>query len=150
MSDYISKRLQTDTNFYLIDVEFWNQWNKLIIKFNEQRNYNELRKLKIRTNNFCDKNGQILEDKKFSEDYLIISEIMHSLFIKWYGPEKGGEIKRSKIYLEQKDLIKSDKLTKSFRGFDKGIYIDSAVIEKLKPGDKLVYSMEDNHQKPSI
>ena len=119
MSDYISKRLQTDTNFYLIDVEFWNQWNKLIIKFNEQRNYNELRKLKIRTNNFCDKNGQILEDKKFSEDYLIISEIMHSLFIKWYGPEKGGEIKRSKIYLEQKDLIKSDKLTKSFRGFDK-------------------------------
>ena len=60
MSDYISKRLQTDTNFYLIDVEFWNQWNKLIIKFNEQRNYNELRKLKIRTNNFCDKNGQIL------------------------------------------------------------------------------------------
>ena len=83
MSDYISKRLQTDTNFYLIDVEFWNQWNKLIIKFNEQRNYNELRKLKIRTNNFCDKNGQILEDKKFSEDYLIISEIMHSLFIKW-------------------------------------------------------------------
>ena len=78
-----------------------------------------IRKLKIRTNNFCDKNGQILEDKKFSEDYLIISEIMHSLFIKWYGPEKGGEIKRSKIYLEQKDLIKSDNLTKSFRGFDK-------------------------------
>jgi hypothetical protein len=32
----------------------------------------------------------------------------------------------------------------------KVVDIDSAVIEKLKPGDKLVYSMEDNHQKPSI
>ena len=32
----------------------------------------------------------------------------------------------------------------------KVVDIDLAVIEKLKPGDKLVYSMEDNHQKPSI
>ena len=32
----------------------------------------------------------------------------------------------------------------------KVVDIDSAIVEKLKPGDKLVYSMEDNHQKPSI
>ena len=29
MSDYINERLQSDTYFYLIDIEFWKEWEKI-------------------------------------------------------------------------------------------------------------------------
>ena len=101
LTDYIIERLQTDTDFYLIDIEFWKQWEKLTRDYDKERNYNDLRKLRIRTDNFCDSNGQIMEGKEYSKDYIVISETMHNLFVKWYGQEKDKEIKRSKIYLEK-------------------------------------------------
>ena len=112
----------------MIDIQFWKDWERLTRSFNEDRNYNEIRKLRIRTENFCDKNGQILEGKEFPKDYLIISEIMHSLFIKWYGPERGGVIKRFKIYLDngnsnnKKD--KTNQKGRRFKGYDKKVNKD--------------------------
>ena len=119
LHEYISDRLQTDTDFYLIDKEFWETWAKLIENFDQERNYNNLRKLRIRTEYFCDSNGQILEGKEYLKDYVIISEIMHNLFVKWYGVEKGGEIKRSKIYVEKSN--KKQKINKQniITGYDK-------------------------------
>ena len=127
LTDYISERLQYDTNFYLIDIQFWKEWDKLTRNFDEERNYNELRKLRIRTENFCDSNGQILEGKQYVNDYVIISEIMHELFIKWYGPERGREVKRFKIYLDSGNNIKksdSNKKKNRFKGYDKKLKKD--------------------------
>ena len=122
IADYISERLQTDTTFYLIDIQFWKEWEKLTRDFDEERNYNEIRKLRIKTENFCDSNGQIIEGKEFAKDYFIISEIMHDLFVKWYGREKGGEIKRCKIFLDSGNSIKKNETNKKrnrFKGYDK-------------------------------
>ena len=123
LSEYISERLKYDNNFYLIDIDFWKEWEKLTKNFDKERNYNGLRKLRIRTDKFCDRSGQIIEGKKYSKDYIIVSELMHDLFIKWYGPEKGGEIKRTKIYLEkgsspQREPQKNSS-TRFFQGYDK-------------------------------
>ena len=122
IADYISERLQTDTTFYLIDIQFWKEWEKLTRNFDEDRNYNEIRKLRIKTENFCDSNGQIIEGKEFAKDYIIVSEIMHDLFVKWYGREKGGEIKRFKIFLDSGNSIKKNETNKKrnrFKGYDK-------------------------------
>ena len=122
IADYISERLQTDTTFYLIDIQFWKEWEKLTRNFDEERNYNEIRKLRIKTENFCDSNGQIIEGKEFAKDYIIVSEIMHDLFVKWYGHEKGGEIKRFKIFLDSGNSIKKNETNKKrnrFKGYDK-------------------------------
>jgi hypothetical protein len=32
----------------------------------------------------------------------------------------------------------------------KVVNITADIVEKLKPGDKIVYTIEENHQKPSI
>ena len=121
LTDYIIERLQYDNNFYLIDIKFWKDWEKLTRDFDKERNYNDLRRLRIRTNDFCDNSGKIKEGKEYTKDFLIISEVMHKLFVKWYGPEKDKEIKRSKIYLEKGCLPNMEKLGKKFKfyGFDK-------------------------------
>lgn len=121
LTDYIIERLQYDNNFYLIDIKFWKDWEKLTRDFDKERNYNDLRRLRIRTNDFCDNSGKIKEGKEYIKDFLIISEVMHKLFVKWYGPEKDKEIKRSKIYLEKGCLPNKEKLGKKFKfyGFDK-------------------------------
>ena len=127
LPEYISDRMQYDTNFYLIDIQFWNEWEKLTRNFGEQRNYNDLRKLRIKTEHFSDSNGKIMEGKEYITDYIVISEIMHELFIKWHGPEKGGSIKRCKIYVENGNISSRDeknKKSKKFRGYDKKLNKD--------------------------
>ena len=47
---------------------------------------------------------------------------MHDLFVKWYGREKGGEIKRFKIFLDSGNSIKKNETNKKrnrFKGYDK-------------------------------
>ena len=78
MDSYILERLQSDNNFYLIDIEFWDKWSELI---NEEDKINELRKLRINTKNFCDNQGIIMEGKNFPDDYVILSETMYNLFL---------------------------------------------------------------------
>ena len=127
LPEYISDRMQYDTNFYLIDIQFWNEWEKLTRNFGEQRNYNDLRKLRIKTEHFSDSNGKIMEGKEYITDYIVISELMHELFIKWHGPEKGGSIKRCKIYVENGNISSRDeknKKSKKFRGYDKKLNKD--------------------------
>ena len=127
LPEYISDRMQYDTNFYLIDIQFWNEWEKLTRNFGEQRNYNDLRKLRIKTDHFSDSNGKIMEGKEYITDYIVISELMHELFIKWHGPEKGGSIKRCKIYVENGNISSRDeknKKSKKFRGYDKKLNKD--------------------------
>ena len=100
MQDYILKRLQYDNNFYLIDIDFWEKWSNLIVEFDKNSNYNKFRKLRINTTNFSNSQGKILEEKKFPNDYVILSETIYKLFVDWYGPPIGAEIVRHKIYLD--------------------------------------------------
>ena len=104
MKDYILERLQYDNNFYLIDFEFWDKRNKLI----ENDEFNELRKLRINTKNFCDNQGKIIEGKNFPNDYAILSQTMYSLFLQWYGPPLGPIIVRHKIYLDEENTYYED------------------------------------------
>ena len=146
VTDYIIERLQTDTNFYLIDIEFWKEWEKLTRDFDKERNNNELRKLRIRTDNFCDKNGQIMEGKEYIKNYLVISEIMHNLFVKWYGPEKSKEIKRTKIYLEKGHLPYKGEKGKKFKFFGYDKKEDKDFELELYPKFVALYRYSDFHQ----
>ena len=146
LTDYIIERLQTDTDFYLIDTEFWKQWEKLTRNYDKERIYNDLRKLRIRTKNFCDSNGQIMEGKEYSKDYIVISEVMHNLFVKWYGQEKDKEIKRNKIYLEKGCLPNRGEKDKKFKfyGYDKKV--DKNYELELNPKFVALYRYSDFHQ----
>ena len=127
LTEYILERMQYDKNFYLIDIQFWNEWEKLTKNFGEDRNYNDLRKLRIKTENFCDNHGRIMEGKEYNTDYIVVSELMHELFVKWHGPEKGGTIKRCKIYLDNGNITNRDersKKNKKFKGYDKKLNKD--------------------------
>ena len=146
LTDYIIERLQTDTDFYLIDIEFWKQWEKLTRDYDKERNYNDLRKLRIRTDNFCDSNGQIMEGKEYGKDYIVISETMHNLFVKWYGQEKDKEIKRSKIYLEKGCLPYKGEKDKKFKFFGYDKKIDKDYELELNPKFVALYSYSDFYQ----
>ena len=104
MEDYIKKRLQYDIDFYLIDVDFWEKWNEYMEKLKEDKDKdiinNALKKLRINTKKFSNRNGRILEGKEFNKDYIIITETIYNLFILWYGLPIGQNIERSKIYLD--------------------------------------------------
>ena len=146
LTDYIIERLQTDNDFYLIDIDFWKQWEQLTRDYDKERNYNDLRKLRIRTDNFCDSNGQIMEGKYYGKDYIIISETMHNLFVKWYGQERDKEIKRSKIYLEKGSLPYKGEKDKKFKfyGYDKKV--DKHYELELNPKFVALYRYSDFYQ----
>ena len=55
------------------------------------------------TNKISDKNGKLLENKEYDVDYIILSQRIYNLFVKWYGPPIGQEIKREKIFLDEFD-----------------------------------------------
>ena len=83
---------------------FWSfriKWNKIVTKFDKERNFNDFRKLRMNTRNFTDRIGNILEDKEYLEDYVILSETIYNLFYNWYGPPLGKTIVRYKIYLDE-------------------------------------------------
>ena len=126
MEDYILERLQYDSAFYLIDIDFWNKWNKIVTKFDKERNFNDFRKLRMNTRNFTDRIGNILEDKEYLEDYVILSETIYNLFYNWYGPPLGKTIVRYKIYLDEdsnNSYLENDKqnnkLKKIFSGVER-------------------------------
>ena len=103
MEDYILERLQYDKNFYLIDYDFFKKWEDLINEFDNNRNYNEFKKLRINTKKFADRSGKVMEGKIFPNDYIILSETIYNLFIDWYGPPIGMNIIRHKIYLNEEE-----------------------------------------------
>ena len=99
LEDYIFERLQYDTNFYLIDKEFYTKWSESMEK-SDEGNYDDFKQLKINTRSISDKNGKLLEGKEYLEDYIIISETLYKLFYRWYGPPLGTNVVRYKIYLD--------------------------------------------------
>ena len=128
MADYILERLQYDTNFYLIDRDFWNKWNELTCSDNIiDINNKDLRKLRINTKSFSDNQGKILEGKKFPDNYVILSRTIFNLFIEWYGPPLGLTIMRSKIYLED-DSNNINRLKKKIKKEEECIF--SGIEEK--------------------
>lgn len=102
MENYILERLQYDTNFYLIDISFWDKWYDLISR-KDAGNYNDFRKLRINTKKFSDTNGRILDGCEYTKDFIIISETINNLFLNWYGPPIGKEVVRYKIYINEEN-----------------------------------------------
>ena len=104
IEDYIKKRLQYDTDFFLIDIEFWEKWKECMekLKENEDKDLinNILKKLRMNTKKFCDSHGRILEGKEFLKDYIIVTYTIYNLFVCWYGIPIGLNILRNKIYLD--------------------------------------------------
>ena len=100
LEQYILERLKYDKNFYLVDIQFWKKWNKYM---EEERNYNDFRKLRMNTKNFTDNNGMILEGCCFVKHFAILSETIYTLFLDWYGPPIGMNIIRHKIYLDDEE-----------------------------------------------
>ena len=111
LNDYIIERMQYDTQFYIIDKDFYIKWTEYV-KLNEyeQRRFN-INNLRMNTNKISDKNGRILENKQFDIDYIVVSKRIYNLFCNWYHQPNGGEIMREKIYLD--DFDKNKNISKS-------------------------------------
>ena len=127
LNDYITERMQYDTNFYIIDKDFYNKWVDYgNLHDNEQKRFN-LKNLRMNNSKISDKNGRLSESKEFDVDYIILSKRIYNLFCTWYHQPNGPEIMREKIYLDEydksKSTAKSNKYKKKkgntiFKGFD--------------------------------
>ena len=127
LNDYITERMQYDTNFYIIDKDFYNKWVDYgNLHDNEQKRFN-LKNLRMNNSKISDKNGRLSESKEFDVDYIILSKRIYNLFCTWYHQPNGPEIMREKIYLDEydksKSAAKSNKYKKKkgntiFKGFD--------------------------------
>ena len=115
LENYILERLKYDNNFYLIDIGFWKKWSECISKFDQERNYNDFRKLRMNTKKFTDANGKIFEGYCFPKDFVILSETIYNLFFEWYGPPIGMNIKRQKIFLDDESNSHMKKRKKKFK-----------------------------------
>ena len=103
LHEYIIERLQYDKIFYIIDKEFYVKWDDFMNLPEEEQKRFDLKGLRMTTNKISDKNGKLLENKEYDVDYIILSQRIYNLFVKWYGPPIGQEIKREKIFLDEFD-----------------------------------------------
>ena len=133
LNDYIIERMQYDTNFYIIDKDFYNKWEEYgELNENDQKKIN-LKYLRMNNTKISDRTGRLLEGKEFDVDYVVLSKRIYFLFCNWYKPPLGPELKREKIYLDEydknKSIIKSSKFKKKknntiniFKGFDSKVH----------------------------
>ena len=103
LHDYILERLQYDKTFYIIDKEFYLKWEDFMNLSEEEQKRVDVKGLRMSTNKISDKNGKLLENKEYDIDYIILSKRIYILFLNWYGPTIGPEIKRDKIFLDEFD-----------------------------------------------
>ena len=132
LHDYIIERLQYDTEFFIIEKEFYNKWEDFMSLPEEEQKKIDIKGLRMSSKGISDKNGRLNENKEYDVDYIILSKRIYTLFGKWYGPVVGAEIKREKIFLDDFDKnnigssgIKSSKSKKKknivnnvFKGID--------------------------------
>ena len=98
IQEYIISKMENETEFFVIDSKFWENWNKLI----NSNNYEELNNIKIHTENICNQNGIINEGLVYLNDYIILTKRIYDLFCTWYGKPL-IEIKREKIIFEDEN-----------------------------------------------
>ena len=125
LHEYIIERLQYDKIFYIIDKDFYNKWNDFMSLSEEDQKKVDIKGLRMSTNKISDKNGRLLDNKEYDNDYIVLSSRVYTLFYKWYGPPIGMEIKREKILLDEFDKKTKVKKKKGnlnnnniFRGID--------------------------------
>ena len=98
LNNYIIDEAKYQDKFYIINYDFWENWEKST----NSSNYEEFKNLKIDTEKLCDKNGQMKEGLVYFVNYIILTELMYKLFCAWYGkPEI--EIEREKILLDNEE-----------------------------------------------
>ena len=102
LNEYIIERLQYDKVFYIIDKDFYIKWEDFMNLSEEEQKKYDVKGLRMNTKTISDKNGKILDNKEYDIDYIILSCRLYNLFYKWYGPPIGAEIKREKIFLDEK------------------------------------------------
>ena len=108
IKDYILERIEYDVKFYVIDYQFWYNWNILIN--DEHTNNTKLKKLQINIKSICNDGFRIKEGLVYLKDYIILSPRLYSLFSKWYKFSDDEEIERERISLfDDEDLIKNIK-----------------------------------------
>ena len=103
--EYIKDRLSKEYEFYIIDYQFWEQWNSNVPP---QSNNENKKLLKINTSRICNMHGGLLEGLRYMSDYILITEKMHSYFSMWYGFQIGPILKRQKILLNDKTVLGID------------------------------------------
>ena len=116
LKDYVKEIMQFEDKLYAIDMEFFNNWNKFVQQ-NENLKKNDLKNLRIMTNKISDRNGKINEGLQYLKDYLLLPQKMYDLFVQWYGPPIGPELKRTKIFLEN-DSNNNRIISNKFIGID--------------------------------
>ena len=109
IKDYIIQKMQTENIFYIINSEFWENWNKLV----NNQNIEELENLKIQTESISDVNGKLNEGLVYLNDYIVLTKRIYNLFCKWYG-RPNVEIEREKIVLEEENNLFNIKLNKDY------------------------------------
>ena len=158
LNDYIIERMQYDTNFYIIDKDFYNKWTEYGHLHGYEQNKINLKNMRMNNNKISDKNGRLLESKEFDVDYIILSKRIYTLFCNWYRSPTGVELMREKIYLDEyeknKSQIKSSKYKKKktsnnsiFKGID--FQTNQKYELELNPIFVLFYNFSDLLKKNS-
>ena len=121
LDDYIKEKTKTEDSFYIINYDFWENWNEYI---NSPLNLKS-KNLKIFNNQISNKNGKLNDDLIYGKDYIVVTKKIFDLFSYWYGPIVGNDLKRDKIYLDNEKNYKPPKNLPS-------IFIGEETISKRK------------------
>ena len=139
LNDYIIERMKYDTNFYIIEKEFYDKWVEYGHLNEQQRKKFNIKNLRMNNNKISDKNGRLSETKEFDVDYIILSKRIYNLFCNWYHQPLGAEIMREKIFLDEYDKSKS--LTKSTKNKKKKGGLNS-IFKGIDPKTQQKYELE--------
>jgi hypothetical protein len=93
LQTYLTKSLDFDTNFYCIDIEFWNYLSKL----NNNQIDKDVRRPTISFTAITGEyEGQLKQNLQLFKDFIIIPEKLYDLLVRWYL-SIGNEIKLNRI-----------------------------------------------------
>ena len=113
LTNYIIERMKYDTEFYIIDKDFYNKWKDYANLHEYEQKKSNIKNLRMNNNKISDKNGRLLENKEYDADYIILSKRMYHLFCNWYHSPIGPELMREKIFIDDNDKSKNLTKTKS-------------------------------------
>ena len=113
LKDYIKERIDYDEKFYIVDYQFWQNWNTLINDVNT--NISKLNKLHVNIKDICYEEGRLKEGLVYQKDYILFSPRLYDLFSKWYKFPEVDEIERDRVIIsddennyDNHDLIENE------------------------------------------
>ena len=77
LDDYIKEKTKTEDSFYIINYDFWENWNEYI---NSPLNLKS-KNLKIFNNQISNKNRKLNDEIIYKKDYIIIKKKIYNKFI---------------------------------------------------------------------